>query len=162
MARPAASEAIEMQWQFANVFESVADAMAERTALVQGDRRVTWAELDDRAARLAGGLSELGLGLDSKVASYLYNSNEYVEALFATFKIRGVPVNVNYRYLEDELAYLLDNSDAEVVIFHGALGEHVDAVRERLPKLKAAVQVDDGSPLLDGAIAYEELIAGSK
>jgi len=151
-----------VSFDFASVFESVADALPDRVALVRGDRRHTWGEFDDRSARLAGALSELGLGPDSKVASYLYNSNEYVEGLQATFKMRGVPVNVNYRYLEDELAYLLDNSDAEVVLFHGSLAEQVDAVRGRLPRLKAAVQVDDGSPHLDGALTYEELIADTK
>ena len=151
-----------MQWCFANVLESVADSMTERTAIVQGDRRRTWGEFDDRAARLAGALRELGLGPDSKVASYTYNSNEYVEGLYATFKLRGVPVNVNYRYLEDELAYLLDNSDTEVVLFHGSLAEQVSAVRDRLPQLRAVVQIDDGSPHLDGALRYEELIAGTK
>jgi acyl-CoA synthetase (AMP-forming)/AMP-acid ligase II len=151
-----------MDWNFGSVFESVADALPDRVAIVQGDRRHTWAEFDDRAARLAAALHDLGLGADSKVASYLYNSNEYVEGLHATFKLRGVPVNVNYRYLEDELAYLLDNSDAEVVLFHGSLGEQVDAVRARLPKLKVAVQIDDGSPHLEGALRYEELIADTK
>jgi len=151
-----------VQWCFANVLESVADSMTERTAIVQGDRRRTWGEFDDRAARLAGALRELGLGPDSKVASYTYNSNEYVEGLYATFKLRGVPVNVNYRYLEDELAYLLDNSDTEVVLFHGSLAEQVSAVRDRLPQLRAVVQIDDGSPHLDGALRYEELIAGTK
>ena len=61
-----------------------------------------------------------GSSPDSKVASYLYNGNEYIEGVYATFKMRGVPVNVNYRYLEDELVYLLDNSDAEALLFHGS------------------------------------------
>ena len=148
-----------MDWNFGTIFESVADALPDQKALVQGERRRTWREFDDRAARLAGALSGLGLGPDSKVASYLYNSNEYVEGLYATFKVRGVPVNVNYRYLEDELAYLLDNSDAEAVLFHGSLAEQVAKVRDRLPRLKAAIQVDDGSPHLDGALRYEDLLA---
>jgi 3-oxocholest-4-en-26-oate---CoA ligase len=148
-----------VDWNFGTIFESVADALPEHTALVQGERRRTWREFDDRAGRLAGALSELGLGPDSKVASYLYNSNEYVEGLFATFKVRGVAVNVNYRYLEDELAYLLENSDAEAVLFHGSLADQVAKVRDRLPRLKAAIQVDDGSPHLDGALRYEDLIA---
>ena len=150
-----------MDWNFGTILEAVADELTDRTALVQGERRRTWGELDDRAARLAGGLSELGLGPDSKVASYLYNSNEYVEGLDATFKLRGVPVNVNYRYLEDELAYLLENSDAEALLFHGSLAEHVAKVRDRLPRLKAAIQVDDGSPHLDGALRYEDVLAAS-
>jgi len=145
-------------WNFATVLESVADAIGEHPALVQGDRRRTWAELDDRAARLAGALEHAGLGPDSKVAFYLYNSNEYVESLFASLKLRAVPVNVNYRYTEDELAYLLDNSDAEAVIFHGSLGERVAAVRDRAPRLKAAIQVDDGAPLVAGALRYEDLV----
>jgi len=70
-----------------------------------------------------------------------------------------VHVNVNYRYLEDELAYLLENADAEVLVFHGALAEHVDAVRNRLPELQVVVQVDDGSPNLDGAVPFEEFLA---
>ena len=146
-------------WNLADAFEAIADALPDRAALVQGSRRVTWSELDERASRLAAALTALGLRPDSKVALYLYNSNEYEETSFATFKIRGVHVNVNYRYLEDELAYLIDNADAEVVVFHGVLGEHVAAVRERCPTLRAIVQVDDGSPRIDGALDYEELIA---
>ncbi|HEX6313037.1 MAG TPA: AMP-binding protein, partial [Acidimicrobiia bacterium] len=149
-----------MDWNFGTIYESIADGVPDRTALVQGGRRRSWRDLDDRAARLAGSLHELGLRADSKVASYLYNSNEYVEGLFATFKLRGVPVNVNYRYLEDELAYLLENSDAEAVLFHGSLADHVAKVRDRLPLLKAVIQVDDGSPHLDGALRYEELATG--
>jgi fatty-acyl-CoA synthase len=147
---------------FASLYESVADAMGDHPALVHGPVRRSWAEFDDRAARLATALDDLGLRPDSKVAAYLYNSNEYMEQVFATFKIRGVPCNVNYRYLEDELLYLLDNSDAEVLFFHGALADQVAKVCDRAPMLRAIVQVDDGThPLLDGALEYEELIANS-
>ena len=111
------------------------------------------AEFDDRAARLAAAFTAAGLGPDSKVASYLYNCNEYSEGVYATFKMRGVPVNVNYRYLEDELVYLLDNSDAEALLFHGALGDHVAKVRDRAPNVKLWIQVDDGSPHQDFAVA---------
>jgi 3-oxocholest-4-en-26-oate---CoA ligase len=147
-----------MDWNFGTVFESVADAIPDSPALVQDDRRRTWRELDERAARLAAAFRALGLGPDSKVAFYLYNSNEYLETLFATFKLRAVPANVNYRYTADELAYLLDNSDAEVVVFHGSLGDRVDAVRDPNLKVRATVQVDDGSPLVDGAVRYEDLV----
>jgi fatty-acyl-CoA synthase len=147
-----------MDWNLGTVFDSVADAIPDSTALVQDDRRRTWREFDERAARLAAAFRDLGLGPDSKVAFYLYNSNEYLETLFATFKLRAVPANVNYRYTEQELAYLLENSDAEVIMFHGSLGDRVGAVRDRAPKLRAAVQVDDGSPLLAGALRYEDLI----
>ncbi len=148
------------EWNYATGWEAVADARPDATALVHGARRVPWRDFDDRAARLAGAFAELGVGPDAKVASYLYNGPEYMEGVYAAFKARAVPVNVNYRYLADELVYLLENSDSEVLLFHGALAEHVDAARSRLPGLRAVIQVDDGSPALDGALAYEELIAG--
>jgi 3-oxocholest-4-en-26-oate---CoA ligase len=148
-----------MDWNFASIFESVGDALPDQTALIQGARVLTWRELDDRASRLAGALRAAGLGTDSKVASYLYNSNEYVEGLLGTFKLRAVPVNVNYRYLEEELVYLLDNSDAEALVFHGSLSQHVAKVAGRAPKLKLLVQVDDGTPLIEGAVEYESLLA---
>jgi hypothetical protein len=126
-----------VDWNLVTVFESVADAIPDHTALVQGERRRTWREFDERASRVAAALRGAGLGPGSKVAFYLYNSNEYLETLFACFKLRAVPANVNYRYTADELAYLLDNSDAEAVVYHGELAERVGAVRDRAPKLRA-------------------------
>jgi len=149
-----------MDWNIADIWEAIADAVPDRTALVQGERRRSWQEFDDRAARLAAAFTELGIRPDAKVALYLFNSNEYLETEFAIFKTRAVHVNVNYRYLDDELAYLIDNADAEVLVFHGELAERVAAVRDRCPTLRAVVQVDDGSPHLEGALRYEDLIAG--
>jgi len=150
-----------LDWNIATVWESVVDTLPGETALVHGSVRRTYAEFDERSARLAAALAGHGLDAGSKVASYLYNSNEYLEGLFGTFKLRAVPVNVNYRYLEDELVYLLDNSDAEALLFHGALAEHVAKVRDRAPKVKIWIQVDDGSghPLVEGALDYEQLLA---
>ena len=128
-------------WNFATCWEAIADARPDAPALIQGDRRVSWGRFEDRSARLARAFADLGLGPDAKVASYLYNCPEYLEGTFATWKLRAAPVNVNYRYLEDELLYLLENSDAEVLLFHGVLGEHVAKVRDRAPKLRAVVQV---------------------
>src|SRR6516165_2685522 len=143
----------------ASVYESICDALPDRLAVVQGERRLTWREFDERAARFAAALDDLGVQPDAKVALYLYNGNEFLEAMYGTLKAEAVHVNVNYRYLEDELAYLLDNADAEVLVFHGSLAEQVAAVRDRLPTLRAVVQVDDGSPALDGALVYEDLLA---
>src|SRR5436190_14799591 len=148
-----------MSWNLADVFESVCDAIPERTALIQGDRRVTFGAFDERASRLAGALTAAGLGPNSKIASYMYKSNEYTEGVYATFKMRAVPVNVNYRYLEDELAYLIDNSDAEALLFHGELGDRVAKIREQAPHVKAWIQIDDGAPRQDFAVEYEELLA---
>ena len=146
-------------WNFATVWEVIADAQPDAPALAQGDRHRSWAEWDERAARLAAALTDLGVGQDGKVASYLYNSIEYLEGAFATWKCRAAPVNVNYRYLEHELHYLLENSDADVLLFHGVLGDQVAKVWREVPTLKAIIQVDDGHPLVDGALRYEDLLA---
>ncbi len=150
----------KVDWNFATVFESVADTVPDEVALIHGDQHTNWADFDDRSARLAAAFSAAGLGPDSKVASYCYNSNEYVEGLFATFKMRGVPVNVNYRYLEDELLYLLDNSDAEALIFHSSLAGRVANVIDRAPQLKILVQINDeaDAKTLAGASEYESLL----
>ena len=150
-----------MEMHFATVWEAIADAIPERAALVHGETRRSWRELDDRAARLARALQELGIGPDAKVAQYLYNGNEYLESCFAALKLGAVPINASYRYLEDELVYLLDNADVEVLFFHAALGERVAQVAGRLPKLRGIVQVGDGSPSVAGALGYEELISAS-
>ena len=124
-----------MAWNFADMWESVSDALPDRVVLVQGDRRRHVAPSSTTAPRGSRRRSTAaGLRPGSKVASYLYNSNEYSEGVYATFKLRGVPVNVNYRYLEDELAYLIDNSDAEALLFHGELGDRVAKIRAQAPE----------------------------
>ena len=148
-----------MDWNFATLWESVTEALPERVAIAQGERRRTWREFDDRAARLAAGLVAAGLEPGAKVASYLYNGNEYLEGLYATFKMRGVAVNVNYRYLEDELVYLLDNSDAEALFFHSSLGDRVAKIRDRAPLVRLWIEVDDGGEHQDFAVRFEDLIA---
>ena len=133
-----------MEFHFATIWESLADVLGDHTAVVHGDKRYTWAQYDERAARVAAAYDSAGLGPDSKIGLYLYNGNEYLEAHYAAFKMRGVPINVNYRYMDEELWYLLDNSDAEALVFHSSLGDRVERVRERLPKLKLLIEVDDG------------------
>ena len=134
-----------MQSHFSLIWESVADAIPEQIALIQGDRRITWRDYEERAARLAQGLIDAGLGHDAKVGMYLYNSPEYAETNFAAMKIGGVPINVNYRYLDEELHYLLENADVEALVFHSSLGDRVARVCDRLPMLKAIICVDDGA-----------------
>jgi acyl-CoA synthetase (AMP-forming)/AMP-acid ligase II len=143
----------------ATAWEIVSDALPDRDALVHGDRRVTYREFDDVAARLASAIESAGVGHAGKVALYLYNCPEYMLCEFGAFKHRAIPVNVNYRYLDDELAYLLENSDAEVLVFHSSLGDRVGRVRGRLTKLRLLVEVDDGGAHLDGAIPFDELVA---
>ncbi|MDP5109283.1 MAG: AMP-binding protein [Ilumatobacteraceae bacterium] len=149
-----------MEKQFATIWESIADSIGDSPAVTQGTVTRTWTEYEQRASRLASALVDAGLQPQSKVGLYLYNSNEYLEAQFATFKFRGVPVNVNYRYLDEELLYLLDNSDAEALFFHSSLGDRVARVVDRLPKLKLLVEVsDDGEHHVVTAIPYTTLLA---
>jgi 3-oxocholest-4-en-26-oate---CoA ligase len=151
-----------MEPHHATLFEAIADAMPEAPALAQGPRVVTWGEMDARAARLAAALTDAGLTTQSTVSIDLYNCNEWMESYFGILKARLVPVSINYRYLDDELAYLFENCGAEALIFHASLGERVVRVARRLPRLKALVQVDDvgGAEVPPGVLDYEEIMAG--
>jgi 3-oxocholest-4-en-26-oate---CoA ligase len=147
---------------YADVIEGYADRVPDAIALVHGETRRTWAEFEDRAARLAGALQDAGLVPGSKVGLLLYNGPEYYEAFLAALKARMVPINVNYRYVDDELVYLLEDSDAEALVFHASLGETVGRVAERVPALKLLAEVDDGPPAGAGAERYEDLLARSE
>ena len=152
-----------MSMQFANVWERVSDVVGDEIALINGEDKLTWASFDIKAAKVATILEEHGLKSDSKVGIYLHNSNEYLEVQYGVFKIEGVPINVNYRYKENELVYLLDNSDAEAVFFQGCYAERISAIKEQLPKVKVYIQIDDGTePLMESAIDYENSISSSK
>ena len=149
-----------MEMHFATVWESIADQIGDATAVVHGSTRRTWTQYDDRSARLAAAYVDAGLGPNSKIGLFLYNCNEYLEAQFGGFKMRGVPVNVNYRYLDEELWYLLDNSDAEALVFHSSLGDRVARILGRLPNLKLLIEVDDGGAgQVSTARRYDEVIA---
>ncbi len=149
-----------MYESFATVWELMADAMPDAPVVVQGDRVHTWQAFDERSSRLAAALAGLGVGAGTHVALHQFNAAEYLEGLFACSKLRAVPVNVNFRYLGDELAYLLDNADAEVVISHRQLAPNVASARARLTTVRAFVDIDDGTgvdPLPD-ALDYETLL----
>jgi|TARA_B110000093_G_scaffold181904_1_gene227046 acyl-CoA synthetase (AMP-forming)/AMP-acid ligase II len=151
-----------MEAHYATVFEKNADTIPDEIALVCGDNTKTWKEYDDRAARLATLLTSYGLGSDSKVSLYVHNSNEYLEAQYSVFKIAGVSINVNYRYKEEELIYLMDNSDSEAVFFQGCYGNQIKSIKDKLDKVKVFIQIDDGSEQLDFAENYEAAIASSE
>ena len=127
-------------WNLADVWEAVADTVPDAPALIHADRTVSWSAFDDRAARLAAVFDAAGLRPGSKVAHYLYNGPEYIEATFAAFKCRAVPVNVNYRYTEHELRYLFANSDAEAIVVDDDLAPHVDALLPELTKVRLVVE----------------------
>ena len=123
-------------FNMADVWEMAADAVPEREALVVGDQRRSYAQLEERANRLAHHLAGRGIGPGDHVALYLENCAEYVEAMLAAWKLRAVTINVNHRYVADELRYLLDNSDAVAVLTQPSLRGTVTAVAAELPDLR--------------------------
>ena len=144
-------------WNFAEIWERIADKFPDAPAQVHGDQRYTWRQFDQRSDGLATALLAGGASHQDKVALYLYNGPEYLEGVFACFKASLVPVNTNYRYVEDELAYLWDNADAVAVIFHATFVDTVEHVRARVPKVRLWLWVDDGtSPCPEWATPYTE------
>ena len=109
-----------MNYNIADLFESVTDAVPERTALVCGDRRLRYDELDARANRLAHFLASQGVGAGDQIGLYLQNGTEYVEAMLAAFKLRAVPVNINFRYVTEELRYLCRDARVKGLLFNRA------------------------------------------
>jgi fatty-acyl-CoA synthase len=149
-----------LELSYATLWEAISDTIGDEDAIVTGSNRRTWTDYENRASRLARAFGEAGLGPDSKIGIYLWNSNEYLEAQFAAMKIRGVAININYRYLDDELLYLLDNSDAEALVFHTSLSERVARVKDRAKGVRLWIEVDDGGDSLPGAVAYEDVMSG--
>ena len=132
-------------WNFADVWEAVAETVPHGPSAIHGERRLTWADTERRANGVAQFLLDLGVAHQDKVAHYLYNCPEYMESTFAILKVGLVPVNTNYRYTDDELVYLWDNADAVVVIFHGVFSERIAGLRSRVPRVRAWLWVDDGT-----------------
>ena len=147
-------------WNFADIWETIAEAQPDAPALVHGETRRTWGEFDARASGVAQWLLDLGVERQDKVAHYLYNATEFMESMFGIFRAGLAPVNTNYRYADDELLYLWDNADAVAVVFHGAFTDRVESLRPKLPKIKGWLWVDDGnSPCPTWATPYEQAAA---
>jgi acyl-CoA synthetase (AMP-forming)/AMP-acid ligase II len=152
-----------VEFNLADLWERVVDAIPDHEAMVCGQRRLTYAQADERATRLAHHLAGRGIGPGDHVALYLFNGTEYLEGMLAAFKLRAVPVNVNYRYGEDELTYLLADADARSVVYHREFAPTLAAVRNDLPLLQALVEVDDdsGATSLPDATGYEIALAAA-
>ena len=151
-----------MERNLADIFEVVVDAVPDREALVIGfgDRRLTYAQLDERANRLAHHLAGAGIGVGDHVAAYLYNGSEFIETMLAAFKLRAAVVNVNYRYVATELEYVLRDSDAKAIVYDTRFTATLAEVDADLPKLGARLAVGDGDAVT-GSAAYEEALAGA-
>lgn len=163
-----------MSVSFGDVFDRVARAAGDDApAIVCDDAVLTWGEFDRRSNALARRLLAAGLTVNSKVAHYLRNGPEYLIAFAACAKARASHVNVNYRYGVDELAYLLDNSDAEAVIYEAHFAPLVAALRPRLPNVRLwlvargadgdaetfeAACAGDGAPLANARSSDDEFL----
>jgi acyl-CoA synthetase (AMP-forming)/AMP-acid ligase II len=147
-----------VEFNLADLFECVADRVPDRVALVAGDLRLTYRQLDDRSTRLAHGLAALGVTAGEHVGVYLYNSAEFLETMLACYKLRAAPVNVNYRYVSDELAYLLDDADLVAIVHHRELCGRLTAIEPRPAVLRLVIDVDDGSPDSCG-LDYEKVVS---
>jgi fatty-acyl-CoA synthase len=144
-------------WNFADVWEVIAEEVPDAPAQAQGDNRTTWAEFDRRADGLARTLLDAGAVQQDKVGLYLYNGPEYLEACYGAWKAGLVPFNTNYRYTEDELVYLWDNADAVAVVFHATFIPTIEAIRPKLPGVTTWLWVDDGAaPCPDWATPYDD------
>ncbi len=154
-----------MSYNVADMFEYAVDAVPDKVAVVQDDRRLTYAELEERVNRLAHHLADAGLEPGDHLGIYGKNSIEWIEAMLAAFKIRVVPVNINFRYVEDELRYLFDNADLRCVVYTEEYGPRIAAVLDDCPELDHLVMIPDGSGAdqsgLDTVSFDEALASGS-
>jgi acyl-CoA synthetase (AMP-forming)/AMP-acid ligase II len=148
-----------MECHLATMLEYIADRIPDRTALIHDGARRSWREFDNRASSLAAALLSLRVKPDAKVALLMRNCPEYSESLLAATKIRAVPVNVNYRYLDDELAYLLADADAEIVIHHAEFSGHLHRILPRLPLVRQCIQVGEPPAAASPFVGYEQLIS---
>ncbi|MEV0674747.1 acyl-CoA synthetase [Mycobacterium sp. NPDC050441] len=163
-----------MQFTVPAVAEAVTAAIGDRPLIIQGDRRFTYRQIVDRSNRLAAYLHSRGLGAQTErgalaghevgqdlLGIYAYNGPEFVESLLGSFRARVAPFNVNYRYVKNELQYLLADSGASALVYHDAFAPRVAEVLPDLPGLRVLIQIADGSgsELLDGAVDYDSIVA---
>ena len=165
-----------MEFSVAEVHEAIAATRPDAECLVFRDRRLTWSEVTDRTRRLANFLLGNGLGVHTErsqlpghesgqdhLAVYLHNGNEYLEAMLGAFKARVAPFNVNYRYVAEELRYLLNDSQAAAIVVHSQFAPTLAEVLPDLPDLRVILQIPDesGNALLPGAVWYEDALASA-
>ena len=150
-----------MAYNIADLFEHTVDVVPDRVAVVDGDVRLTYRELDERANRIGHFLASRGVGKDDHVGIYAQNSHQWLEAMLGALKIRAVPINVNYRYVEDELSYLIGNAELVACVYDQEYAGRLAAVADRSPKLTTFVHIEDGSGADTsslGSVAFEEAV----
>ena len=166
-----------VQFDLARAFDTLVESLADRECLIWRDRRLTYADVAERSKRLAAYLHAQGLGIrrtreglaghesgQDHVALALYNGNEYLEAMLGSYRARVAPFNVNYRYVGEELRYLLTDAKPRALILHASLAPILSEVLPTLdspPEILLQVSDESGNALLEGAVDYEEALATS-
>ena len=152
-----------MSYNLADLFEAVADTVPDRESVIVGERRLTYSQLDERANRLADHLLACGVRPGEHVGLQLMNGTEYLEGMIAAFKIRAIPINVNFRYVEAELRYLFDNADLVALLYHRQFASRVAAVAPEAPLIERFLVVEDGTdePPAPGSERYEDVLAAA-
>ena len=145
---------MSLTFNLADLWEAIADRVPDRLAVVTEARRVTYAELEARANQLAAWLAAQGVAPGDHVGLHLYNGTEYLEGMLAAYKLRAVPVNVNYRYVEEELRYLFDDADLVALVHDVEFGPRIDAIADRVPTMRVRLAVGGGG-------GYEAALAES-
>ena len=151
-----------MEFNAADIFEGVVDRVPDREAIVHGSTRLTYKELDVRSNKAANALKKLGIKKGSHIGIYAFNCVEWLEIMLGAYKLCAIPININYRYVEEELKYLIDNADMEAIFYHKQFSNKLENIKSHLPLLKDFICIEDNSGednVIDKSFNFEDLIA---
>ena len=151
-----------MEFNAADIFEGVVDRVPDREAIVHGSTRLTYRELDARSNKAANALKKLGIKKGSHIGIYAFNCVEWLEIMLGAYKLCAIPININYRYVEEELKYLIDNADMEAIFYHKQFSNKLENIKSHLPLLRDFICIEDNSgkdDVIDKSYNFEDLIA---
>jgi acyl-CoA synthetase (AMP-forming)/AMP-acid ligase II len=151
-----------MEFNAADIFEGVVDRVPDREAIVHGSTRLTYRELDSRSNKAANALKKLGIKKGSHIGIYAFNCVEWLEIMLGAYKLCAIPININYRYVEEELKYLIDNADMEAIFYHKQFSNKLENIKSHLPLLKDFICIEDDSgkdDVIDKSYNFEDLIS---
>ena len=151
-----------MEFNAADIFEGVVDRVPDREAIVHESTRLTYKELDARSNKAANALKKLGIKKGSHIGIYAFNCVEWLEIMLGAYKLCAIPININYRYVEEELKYLIDNADMEAIFYHKQFSNKLENIKSHLPLLKDFICIEDDSgedDVIDKSFNFEDLIA---
>ncbi len=150
-----------MEFNAADIFEGVVDRVPDREAIVHGSTRLTYKELDARSNKAANALKKLGIKKGSHIGIYAFNCVEWLEIMLGAYKLCAIPININYRYVEEELKYLIENADMEAIFYHKQFSKKLENIKGQLPLLKSFICINDHSDdenAIEESFDFENLI----